>query len=74
VRERLEELAARLAALEEELRDLAYERLADQARDPDAPGSAAAAREEKRLNQARRAIARAVAALHAAVGTEPDPW
>jgi hypothetical protein len=63
-----EALAERLAAIEEELRDLAYERLADQARDPDGDAAAAAKEAERRLNQARRAVARAVAAL----GGGPD--
>jgi hypothetical protein len=73
---RYDDLVERLAAIEEELRDLAYERLADAARgggddDDDADGggggggggASASAAEERRLNQARRAIARAIAAL-----------
>jgi hypothetical protein len=74
---RYDDLVERLAAIEEELRDLAYERLADAARgggddDDDAGGgggggggggASASAAEERRLNQARRAIARAIAAL-----------
>jgi hypothetical protein len=57
-------IAERLAAIEEELRDLAYDRLRDAARatDDDAD-AAAAARQEKRLLQARRAIAKAISAL-----------
>ena len=34
-----EAIAERLAAIEEELRDLAYERLRDVARDPDSDGA-----------------------------------
>ena len=60
---RYENIAERLAAIEEELRDLAYERLQDAARDPDSEAGEAAAAEEKTLLQARRAIAKAIAAL-----------
>lgn len=62
--ERYDDLVERLTAIEEELRDLAYERLSDAARggDDDEKVSASAA-EERRLNQARRAVARAIAAL-----------
>jgi hypothetical protein len=63
VSERYEAIAERLAAIEEELRDLAYERLADTARDPDSEEGQAAAAEEKRLLSARRAIAKAIQAL-----------
>ena len=58
-----EAITERLAAIEEELRDLAYERLADAARSPDSDEAVAAAAEEKRLLQARRAIAKAIGAL-----------
>jgi hypothetical protein len=58
-----EGIAERLVAIEEELRDLAYERLRDAARSPDDDGAIAAATEEKRLSQARRAIAKAIKAL-----------
>jgi hypothetical protein len=61
--DRLEQIAERLAAIEEELRDLAYERLAEVARSPDSDAGAAAAVQEKRLLQARRAIAKAIGAL-----------
>jgi hypothetical protein len=61
--DRYEHIAERLAAIEEELRDLAYERLADAARSPDSEAGEAAAAEERRLNQARRAIAKAIGAL-----------
>jgi hypothetical protein len=58
-----EDLVERLAGIEEELRDRAYDRLTEAATsgDPDAQGAAQA--EEKKLLQARRAIARAIAAL-----------
>jgi hypothetical protein len=59
-----EGIAERLAAIEEELRDLAYERLREVASDPDSDDGLTAAREEKRLLQARRAIAKAINALH----------
>jgi hypothetical protein len=64
-----EHIAERLAAIEEELRDLAYERLREAARDPDSDAGADAARAEKRVNQARRAIAKAISALRT---TAPD--
>jgi hypothetical protein len=58
-----EGIAERLAAIEEELRDLAYERLRAAARDPDSDAGEAAERDERRVNQARRAIAKAINAL-----------
>ena len=61
--DRLEQIAERLTAIEEELRDLAYERLTEAARAPDSDAGARAAAQEKRLLQARRAIARAISAL-----------
>ena len=61
--DRYEAIVERLAAIEEELRDLAYEQLADAARAPESDEAAAAAAEEKRLLQARRAIAKAIGAL-----------
>ncbi|MDZ4825805.1 MAG: hypothetical protein SGJ13_04980 [Actinomycetota bacterium] len=61
-------IAERLASIEEELRDLAYERLAEAARAPDSDEGIAAAAEEKRVLQARRAIAKAIGAL----GGRPD--
>jgi hypothetical protein len=61
--DRYEHIAARLAAIEEELRDLAYDRLRERARDPDSEAGQAANAEEKRLEQARRAIAKAIGAL-----------
>ena len=68
--DRLEQIAERLAAIEEELRDLAYERLAEVARSPDSDAGAAAALQEKRLLQARRAIAKAIGALAPAAADE----
>ena len=61
--DRLELIAERLTAIEEELRDLAYDRLREVARSPDGDAGIAAAAEEKRLLQARRAIAKAIQAL-----------
>ena len=59
-----ESIAERLTAIEEELRDLAYERLrAAAGAQTDEDEFAAAQREEKRLLQARRAIAKAINAL-----------
>ena len=56
-------IAEKLTAIEEELRDLAYERLREVARSPDDDAGILAAAEEKRLLQARRAIAKAIQAL-----------
>jgi hypothetical protein len=61
--DRLELIAERLSAIEEELRDLAFDRLREVARSPDDDAGIAAAAEEKRLLQARRAIAKAIRAL-----------
>ena len=61
--DRFGQIAERLIAIEEELRDLAYERLRVVARSPDDDAGVAAAAEEKRLLQARRAIAKAIRAL-----------
>jgi hypothetical protein len=61
--DRLELIAERLSAIEEELRDLAFDRLREVARSPDGDAGIAAAAEEKRLLQARRAIAKAIRAL-----------
>ena len=58
-----EDLVERLAAIEEELRDRAYERLTEAATSGDADAQDAAQAEEKKLLQARRAIARAITAL-----------
>lgn len=56
-------ITERLAAIEEELRDLAYDRLRDRASDPDSEEGKAANADEKRLEQARRAVAKAIGAL-----------
>jgi hypothetical protein len=63
VDERYEGIVERLASIEEELRDLAYDRLRDRARDPDSEAGKAANQDEKRLEQARRAVAKAIGAL-----------
>jgi hypothetical protein len=51
-------LVAQLRTIEESLRDLAYDRL-----EAAAAGDDSAAADEKRLHQARRAVARAIHAL-----------
>jgi hypothetical protein len=61
--DRYERIAERLAAIEEELRDLAYERLVDAAHAPDSDAGIAAAAGEKQLLKARRAVAKAIQAL-----------
>jgi hypothetical protein len=53
----------RLEALEEELGDLAYDRLRALVADPDGAGAAVVKAEERRLLQARRAINKAINAL-----------
>jgi len=61
--DRYEHIAQRLTAIEEELRDLAYDRLRDRAADPESEEGRAADADEKRLEQARRAVAKAIGAL-----------
>jgi hypothetical protein len=61
--DRYEGITERLAAIEEELRDLAYDRLRDRARDPESDAGQAANKDGKRLEQARRAVAKAIGAL-----------
>ncbi len=61
----LDELIAQLRSIEEQLRDLAYDRLRERA-----DGVEGAKEQEKSLEQARRAVARALKAL----GGEPDPF
>ncbi|MEZ5169622.1 MAG: hypothetical protein R3A49_02610 [Acidimicrobiia bacterium] len=61
----LSDLIAQLQSIEEQLRDLAFDRLRDRA-----DGVDGAKEDEKRLEQARRAVARALKAL----GSEPDPF
>jgi hypothetical protein len=63
--DRTAELIEQLRAIEESLRDLAYDRLRDASE-----GDEEAAADEKRLQQARRAVERAVRAL----GGAPDEW
>ena len=58
-----DDLADRLDAIEEELRDRAYDYLASAARDPESERGRDAASIEKRLNQARRSVAKAAAVL-----------
>jgi hypothetical protein len=55
----LDDIVGELRALEERLRELAYDRLRIAAED----GDAEAAAEEKRILTARRAIERAISAL-----------
>ena len=63
--EAVDEIVEQLRSIEERLRDLAYDRLREAARgDDDAKG------DEKQLNQARRAIERAIKAL----GGTTDSW
>jgi hypothetical protein len=61
--ERYEGIVERLAAIEEELRDLAYDRLRDRARDPESDAVKPANKDQTRLEQARRAVAKAIGAL-----------
>ena len=61
--DRYELIAEKLSAIEEELRDLAYERLSEATRLAGTDEGDAAAAEEKRVLQARRAIAKAINAL-----------
>jgi hypothetical protein len=56
------ELVARLQAIEESLRDLAYDRLRDAVEGDEAAREQASA-DEKKLLQARRAVERAIRAL-----------
>ncbi len=67
-----EHLVERLGAIEAELADLAYERLRAQLRDGDTDAAAAAKAEERRLLQARRAIAKAMQALDGVAGSVDD--
>ena len=53
------DIVEQLRAIEEELRDLAYERL----RTASEEGDDRALRDEKRVSQARRAVERAITAL-----------
>jgi hypothetical protein len=60
--DRLAELAGRLDQLAEDLADLALDRLRTAA-DPDNPGSAEAAAEERRITRARRSVEKAAVLL-----------
>jgi hypothetical protein len=59
-----EDVVERLAAIEEELRDRAYDRLREAAHAADDDELRAFKAEERALLQARRAIARAIGALN----------
>jgi hypothetical protein len=59
-------IVERLSAIEEELRDLAYDRLRDAADSPELLA------EERRLHQARRAIEKAIRVLSAGGADETD--
>lgn len=61
--DREEGIRSRLESIEEDLRDLEYSALSRRAADPDGEDAAAARAEERRLARARRAVARAIAAL-----------
>jgi hypothetical protein len=61
--DRTDDIVAQLRTIEETLRDLAYDRLREAA-----GGDEAAAADEKKLQQARRAIERALRALGSAPG------
>jgi len=62
-----EGIVERLRAIEEELRDMAYERLRDSLDTP------AVLAEERRIHQARRAIEKAIHILDAGSGAaDPD--
>jgi hypothetical protein len=61
-----EAIVERLRAIEEELRDLAYDRLRDSLESP------AVLAEERRLHQARRAIEKAIRLLTPDDDTDPD--
>jgi hypothetical protein len=62
----VEDIVAQLRAIEERLRDRAYDALRSAAAD----GDAQAAADEKKLLQARRAVERAIKAL----GAEPEEF
>jgi hypothetical protein len=65
VTESVDDIVEQLRTLEERLRDLAYDRLREAA-----AGDDEAKADEKRLNQARRALERAIKAL----GGTTDGW
>ena len=59
-------IVERLQAIEEELRDLAYDRLRDSADSPELLA------EERRIHQARRAIEKAIRVLSVGSSSDPD--
>ena len=59
-------IVERLQAIEEELRDLAYDRLRDAADSPELLA------EERRIHQARRAIEKAIRVLSVGSSSDPD--
>jgi hypothetical protein len=63
--DRTDEIVAQLRTIEELLRDLAYDRLRDASE-----GDADAAADEKKFQQARRGVERALRAL----GGAPEGW
>ena len=67
-----DDLVERLAAIEEDLRDRAYDRLRDAAGTSDEDAQDAAKAAERKLLQARRAIARAINALSDRPGTDDE--
>ena len=69
--EDLDDLAAELYALAEQLADRALDRLR-RATDPEDPGAPAAAAEERRITRARRAVEKAAALLSGPGSGEPD--
>lgn len=68
----LDELAAELRALAEQLADLALDRLR-RATDPEDPGAEAAAAAERRITRARRAVEKAAGLLAGPPGEPEGP-
>ncbi len=58
-----ETLIERLQSIEEDLADLAYQRLRELASDPDGDGADQAKAEERKLLSARRSIAKSIDSL-----------
>ena len=69
-----EDLVERLAAIEEDLRDRAYDRLREAASASDEDELRAFKAEERRLLQARRAIAKAIGALSGVSGDHSEEY
>ncbi len=61
--DRYEAITDKLRSIEEEIRDLTYDQLRTVAASPDSDDAVTAKAEEKRLLQARRAVAKAINAL-----------